>query len=172
MDLLFTGLTTSKRFKSPGKTSTTVDLKGTAQSRPGGRQTFRKIIKYPCCQSINTVRPRTGLVAFSYFFYLRLPTFSHILLTSLNDIMFQNTKILHPPHPFYPLEAEIVGYLANQWDVPTLLGIFLVGCIVILGLTHVLATRVRPGLSGVDKSILLWFVLSMLLITFCCEVVD
>ena len=23
----------------------------------------------------------------------------------------------HLPHPFYPIEANIVGYLANQWSV-------------------------------------------------------
>lgn len=65
------------------------------------------------------------------------------------------------PHPFHPLEVEIVGYLANQWDVPTLLTIFLGGWVGILGFTLVITSYLSPGLRRADKAILLWFVLSM-----------
>lgn len=72
-------------------------------------------------------------------------------LTSMNL-----TKI---PHPFYPLEAEIVGYLANEWSVPTLLGVFAAGWAVILGITSVLVKRHNPSLPSGEKAAILWFVL-------------
>lgn len=65
-----------------------------------------------------------------------------------------------PPHPFYPLEANIVGYLANKWSVPMLLGVFALGWVVILGTTSMLVKRHNPMLSSVDKASILWFVLS------------
>ena len=65
-----------------------------------------------------------------------------------------------PPHPFYPLEANIVGYLANQWSVPTLLGIFAGGWVVILGTTLLLVRSHNPRLPSIEKAAILWFVLS------------
>ncbi|GME33244.1 ebp domain-containing protein [Neofusicoccum parvum] len=38
------------------------------------------------------------------------------------------TKIPHPSHPYYPLDVEIPGYLANDYSVPELLAIFAAGC--------------------------------------------
>jgi cholestenol Delta-isomerase len=69
-------------------------------------------------------------------------------------------KIELPHHPFYPLEVEIVGYLANQWSVPLLLGIFLGGWVVILGLTWSSVSWISPALRRADKMIILWFILS------------
>lgn len=70
------------------------------------------------------------------------------------------TKVEHLPHPFYPLGVEVVGYLANRWSVPTLLGIFLGGCVVILGLTWASISWYSPRLHRNDKLIILWFILS------------
>jgi len=73
------------------------------------------------------------------------------------------TEVLkHAPHPFYPLDAEVVGYLANEYPVPMLLGTFAVGCIVILGATSALIGRNSPILSNGDKWAVLWNVLSEL----------
>ena len=69
------------------------------------------------------------------------------------------TKI---PHPFYPLEAEIVGYLANEWSVPTLLGVFAAGWAFILGITLALVKRHNPSLPSGEKAAILWFVLCKL----------
>lgn len=66
----------------------------------------------------------------------------------------------YPPHPFYPIEAKVAGYLANQWSVPVLLVVFFGGFAVILGTTLAIVTRVHPGLPKSDKAIILWFVLS------------
>ncbi len=72
-----------------------------------------------------------------------------------------NTTLLPPaPHPFYPVEANIVGYLANKWSVTTLLGIFAAGWVVILGMTLALVRRHNPALPSTDKASILWFVLS------------
>lgn len=72
-------------------------------------------------------------------------------LTSMNL-----TKIAHP---FYPVEAEIVGYLANEWSVPTLLAVFAAGWAIILGITSVLVKRHNPTLPSGEKAAILWFVL-------------
>lgn len=62
------------------------------------------------------------------------------------------------PHPFYPLGANIPGYIANEWSVPALLGIFFAGCAVELGITLALVNRFKPTLRNGDKAALLWFV--------------
>ncbi|MCJ1255132.1 hypothetical protein MMC24_002948 [Lignoscripta atroalba] len=63
-------------------------------------------------------------------------------------------------HPFYPIEAEIVGYLANEWSVLTLLGLFAAGWVVILGATWSGVNRHNPTLPSSEKAAILWFVLS------------
>lgn len=75
------------------------------------------------------------------------------------DLFINTTNIPQPPHPFYPLEANIIGYLANQWSALTLLGIFFAGCSVILGGTLALVKGHNPKLAGREQAIVLWFVL-------------
>lgn len=77
------------------------------------------------------------------------------------DYILNSTKPFQAIHPFYPLEANIVGYLANQWSASTLLGIFAGGWVVILGITLALVRSHNPHLPSRDKAIILWFVLSM-----------
>ena len=76
------------------------------------------------------------------------------------DILPNVTKLVQeaPPHPFYPLEANIVGYLANEWSVPKLLGVFFAGCAVELAITLLIVNRFNPTLRKGDKAALLWFV--------------
>lgn len=69
--------------------------------------------------------------------------------------------IVESQHPFYPVDAKIVGYLANDLSVTGLVGTFALGCFFILG-TSLLLLRYRSvRLSGADEAIVLWFVLSM-----------
>ena len=75
------------------------------------------------------------------------------------DFLVNATKIPQPPHPFYPLEANVIGYLANQWSVLTLLGTFFAGCAVILGTTLALVKGHNPTLSGREQATVLWFIL-------------
>jgi len=64
-----------------------------------------------------------------------------------------------PAHPYYPLEIEIAGYLANDYSVPQLLGMFAAGCTAILGFTHVVAKARNPGLPKGEIVRIMWFVL-------------
>lgn len=77
------------------------------------------------------------------------------------DFLVNATKIPQPLHPFYPLEANIIGYLANRWSVPTLLGIFFAGCAVILGTTLGLVKGQNRSLPRQEQATVLWFVLCM-----------
>ena len=65
-------------------------------------------------------------------------------------------------HPYYPLECEIVGYLANDMSVPLMLFYFFAGCGVIFGGTHVIVKRVHPHLARSELFTIMWFVLSKL----------
>lgn len=76
------------------------------------------------------------------------------------DIATNASKIAHPPHPYYPLEVEITGYLANEWSVPALLGAFAGGCSVIFGLTYLIIKRVQPRMPAHEVFTVMWFVLS------------
>ena len=73
--------------------------------------------------------------------------------------MSASSKIPIPPHPFYPPEINLVGYLANDLNVPTLLSYFALGCAAILGTTHLIVGRVNPRLGSADRGLVLWFVL-------------
>lgn len=77
----------------------------------------------------------------------------------MDSLGINASKIVHPPNPFYPLNTEVVGYLANEWPVPTLLGIFAAGWVVILGATNLMVKRHNPTLAGTEKAAILWFVL-------------
>lgn len=66
----------------------------------------------------------------------------------------------HLPHPYYPVEAEIVGYLANTYSVAFLLANFAAGCSVLFLVTALVATRINNRLSRSELSTVLWFVLS------------
>ncbi|KAL8812837.1 MAG: hypothetical protein Q9200_000727 [Gallowayella weberi] len=69
-------------------------------------------------------------------------------------------KVLGGPTGHFPVEAEIIGYLANTWSVPTLLIVFAAGWVVILGTTNFLVKRHNPTLGSGDKAAILWFVLT------------
>ncbi|KAI8932577.1 hypothetical protein NX059_010082 [Plenodomus lindquistii] len=62
-------------------------------------------------------------------------------------------------HPYYPLEVEIVGYLANKWGTIELLTIFSAGIAAIFSATYAMVKRTRPNASTGDLSTIMWFVL-------------
>lgn len=82
------------------------------------------------------------------------------MLAQMNDSMSTTSIIGDIPHPFYPINVAIFGYLANRWSVSTLLGTFLAAASLILGFTWVLVSWISPKLRRVDKITLLWFILS------------
>lgn len=62
-------------------------------------------------------------------------------------------------HPYYPSDANIVGYVANESTVLSLLGAFIAGCAAIFGLTHLAVKRVNPRLPATEMITVMWFVL-------------
>lgn len=78
----------------------------------------------------------------------------------VTDSVMEATKDKFPPHPYYPLEAEIVGYLANEWSVPMLLASFAAGCAVIFATTDTIVKRIHPRLPRSELWTINWFVLS------------
>ena len=65
-------------------------------------------------------------------------------------------------HPYYPVEVELLHYVANDYTVIQLLSSFAAGCIAILGLTRYLSLSVRPTMSVAELSTIMWFVLCTL----------
>jgi len=63
-------------------------------------------------------------------------------------------------HPYYPLEVEIASYLANEYSVPFLLGVFFSLCAGIVAFTRGWVRNFHPGLPGREKAAIWWFVIS------------
>ncbi|KAF2641934.1 EBDP4, emopamil-binding protein [Massarina eburnea CBS 473.64] len=64
-----------------------------------------------------------------------------------------------PVHPYYPVEAVVVDYVANKWNTFELCSLFASGCAVIFVITFALVKKVRPNVSASDLSVIMWFVL-------------
>lgn len=64
-----------------------------------------------------------------------------------------------PSHPYYPLDANVVGYEPNQAPVLQLLASAGGACTVLLSVTFALAGYVNPKLRMADRIAILWFVL-------------
>ncbi|EKV13812.1 hypothetical protein PDIG_35970 [Penicillium digitatum PHI26] len=64
-----------------------------------------------------------------------------------------------PSHPYYPLDANVVGYEPNQTPVLELLISAGGACTILLGATFALASYVKPALRMTDRIAILWFVL-------------
>lgn len=74
-------------------------------------------------------------------------------------VVLNDTKISHPPHPYYPLEVELLGYLANDYSMVQLLATFAAGCAGIMMVTYMIAKRIRPKLRTSELLQIVWFVL-------------
>ncbi|KAI9660577.1 MAG: hypothetical protein M1821_009929 [Bathelium mastoideum] len=69
------------------------------------------------------------------------------------------SNLTHAVHPYYPLGANVTGYLQNEWSVPALLVTFATACTLVFSVTSVLLSTLRPRLSRNDRLAVLWFVL-------------
>jgi cholestenol delta-isomerase len=83
------------------------------------------------------------------------------------ESIWENITTTSSNHPYYPLEVEIVSYLANEWSVPVLLGIFAGVCATIFIATLVLVNRVHPNLPATEKAAIWWFILCMFVLLLC-----
>ncbi|PLB48167.1 EBP-domain-containing protein [Aspergillus steynii IBT 23096] len=63
-------------------------------------------------------------------------------------------------HPYYPLDAPIHGYVANETPLLSLLTTASVGAAALLGATLGLVSFLRPSLTRAERIAILWFVLS------------
>lgn len=63
-------------------------------------------------------------------------------------------------HPYYPLDAIIDGYAANEWSVPALLGVFFGACAILFTSTYFVAKRINSKLTTGELATIMWFVLS------------
>ncbi|KAH8432324.1 EXPERA domain-containing protein [Aspergillus melleus] len=63
-------------------------------------------------------------------------------------------------HPYYPLDAPIHGYVANEASLLSLLTAASVGAAALLGATLGLVSLLRPSLTRADRIAIMWFVLS------------
>ena len=77
----------------------------------------------------------------------------------LQVLMNNTTSYESVKHPYYPLDANIVGYVTNDSTVFSLLGSFIAGCAAIFGLTILAAKRINPRLPASELITVLWFVL-------------
>lgn len=64
-----------------------------------------------------------------------------------------------PPHPYYPLGANIAGYVANEWNTLELCSLFATGCAAIFAATYLVVKKLRPAASAADLATIMWFVL-------------
>jgi cholestenol Delta-isomerase len=64
-------------------------------------------------------------------------------------------------HPYYPPGIRLSGerFVANDWDVVTLILAFAGGWALIAAATLGVVRKVNPGLKGSDQALVLWFVL-------------
>jgi cholestenol Delta-isomerase len=79
-----------------------------------------------------------------------------------------STVLSGTPHPFYPVGIELAGYLANDKDTVTLLGIALAGLVVICSATWAVVSSISPRVRTVDRLAILWFMSSKTLVRLMC----
>ncbi|KAJ5095242.1 EBDP4 emopamil-binding protein [Penicillium argentinense] len=64
------------------------------------------------------------------------------------------------PHPYYPLNLKVVGYVPNEWTSLTLVSIFASACAITFLAVYTLTMKVHPKVSRSDLWTIMWFVLS------------
>ncbi|KAK6429231.1 hypothetical protein LTR95_014621 [Oleoguttula sp. CCFEE 5521] len=70
------------------------------------------------------------------------------------------SSVLYPPHPYYPLDALVNGYVENKDGVPYLLTLFFGACAILFTATYFVGQSVTPKLNRVELFSTMWFVLS------------
>ncbi|KAE8150863.1 Emopamil-binding protein [Aspergillus avenaceus] len=66
----------------------------------------------------------------------------------------------NPLHPYYPIDAPINGYTANETPLLELLTLASIGSTVLLGTVFALARYLQPSLTKADRIAILWFFFS------------
>jgi hypothetical protein len=80
------------------------------------------------------------------------------LRETMAEIM-ENITNLVIDHPYYPIQVEIAGLIANEYSVTVLLGLFTAICAsIVFGTTYVVNWK-HPNLPGSEKAAIWWFVI-------------
>ncbi|TKA72399.1 hypothetical protein B0A55_05858 [Friedmanniomyces simplex] len=82
------------------------------------------------------------------------------LTSTANDMAKNASTLLQPLHPYYPLDASIANWAANEWSVPALLSVFFGTCTILFTSTYFVAKRVDKTLTSGELTTIMWFVLS------------
>lgn len=61
------------------------------------------------------------------------------------------------PHPYYPLDSDLVGYVANTWTVGGVFAVFTTGVVTVMTIARVITKRVNPTLRPRDRWLAAWF---------------
>jgi len=69
-------------------------------------------------------------------------------------------KVPIPPHPFYPQEINLAGYIANEWSMTKLLTVFFGSVSLYLLSTFVAVRTFNPRLRSKEQLLVMWFVLT------------
>jgi hypothetical protein len=72
------------------------------------------------------------------------------------DDIAMNPKVTHP---YYPVDIEISGYVANEWPFWTLLVVLCSACAFVLALARGVTRYLRPDLPSSEVLTVLWFIL-------------
>lgn len=67
--------------------------------------------------------------------------------------------ITEAPHPFYPLGVELVGYVANDWDMSAIFGVFGGALLTLYAGTRAITNKLNADLPVRDQVLVVWFVL-------------
>jgi cholestenol delta-isomerase len=67
----------------------------------------------------------------------------------------------HSLHPYYPIDAEVPGYSANESPLLEILGVVGTSVVMLLAVTLAAISKMRPTLNKADRLAILWFVLCM-----------
>lgn len=71
-------------------------------------------------------------------------------------------SILHDgavQHPYYPLGANLPGYVPNTLSMPALISRFALACGIVFVTTSVVAKQIRPKITKRQLATTTWFVL-------------
>jgi hypothetical protein len=80
-----------------------------------------------------------------------------------NVLLYQGPHIEMelPLHPYFPLGIALSGsdFVPNTFGTLALVGVFGIGCFLILGSALLIAIRANPDLKSSDRLLVIWFVL-------------
>ena len=69
------------------------------------------------------------------------------------------TAAVPVPHPYYPLDSELLRYVANDWNAGGVFVVFFAAVSMVVATARMIAKAVKPSLKGRDLTLVVWFML-------------